>query len=576
MGVTSPLTRLFVLFLVVAGACSSQTEEVDRDFKVLFEVNGVERTVYDFERSYVEHLITTGRNDSRGERNAHLNKMIDDILLSQSAVDKGMIDHPVYLSAVQHEERKAMLDTYFVDRMEEEIEPLTDEEIRLAYAKRLRNVYVRQLYSRDPADLDAAWRELQAGESFVDVANRFYETASYDSMAGYLGPIGYFSVDDAVAEAAYSTPEGSYTEPVRSRLGHHILYVERIEFPALLTEDDYQYRKQGVQSQLRLRRQRMVSSDYVVDVMSGLDVKLNRENVLRLRDGIEDLTGDGIPLERSTPETMENVWTDARVRHLASLFDRDLVLASYTEDGTPREFTFGEYVDWLPYLSFQESKIRLGASIGRGMRNQVLYERAAAEGYDVDERVAKRLELRATDVLSELNQYELTLSAARDTQSIEVPELFRARLISSREQLMRAEYWKVPAQSLQSAIAIKDSLSGGADPAEFDGYVRVEMAPLEPKEPDHDLVQKSLLRTPVVGFSQEQGWLVLQVEERLIEEVATSTGSVDLERSYKVYEAIRSEVDSLRNRADIQIDTERFEEIAKVWSPEGGDSPDRE
>ena len=35
-----------------------------------------------------------------------------------------------------------MIDSYFVDEMDEKLEPLTDDEIRLAYAKKQRTVYV--------------------------------------------------------------------------------------------------------------------------------------------------------------------------------------------------------------------------------------------------------------------------------------------------------------------------------------------------------------------------------------------------------------------------------------------------
>lgn len=555
----------FILFLFVWTGCSTQTK--DRDSEILLKVNGVERTVYDFESTYVEHLIATGRSDSKEERSAHLNKMIDAILLSQSAMKKGLTDHPIYRSAVQHEERKSMLDSYFVDQMEQEIAPLTDDEIRLAYAKRLRKVYVRQLYSKDPAELDTAWLELESGEAFVDVANRFYQTASYDSMAGYLGPISYFGIDDAVAEAAFSIPQGAYSKPVRSRLGYHILYVEYIEFPALLAEDEYQYRKQGVESQLRLRRQRLVSSSYVYDEMSRLDVQTNRENLLRLSDVIKDLDGEGLYLERPNPESNENVWTDSRVASLAGFFDRDVELATYTVDGEPQVFTFGEYIDWLPYLSFQESKVRLGASIGRGMRNQVLYERALNEGYDQDERVKKSVHKRATDILSELNQYELTKAALQDTQRVQVPDEFRSRLISSRDLLLKAGYWKLPAESLQSAQKIMKRLAQGEKPADMTGYVRVDVASLNENESDYDLVMKSVLNTPVISYAADQGWLVLQVDEREVEEIATETRVADLERSYKVYDAIKSEVDSLRNLADIEIDTELFNEMYQVWSP---------
>lgn len=572
---SSFIVMTLLLGLALLAGCSGR-HEPPSDFDVLFNVNGVERTVYDFESSYVEHLLSTGRSDTKSERNAHLNKMIDEILLASSAANKGLTDHPTYQSALQHEERKSMIDTYFVDRMEEEIPPLTDEEVRLAYAKRLRKVYIRQLYAKDPAELEEAYRELEDGESFVDVANRFYQTSTYDSLAGYLGPVSYFGIDDVVAEAAYGTNEGEYTKPVRSRLGHHILYVEYIEFPGLLTEDDYQYRRQGVKSQLRLRRQRMISNDYIFELMSRLNVETNNPNILKLRDVIEQLDGEGILQEVMEGDASETVWKDDRVASLASSFDPSAELASYIRDGIRRSFTFGDYIQWLPYLSFQESKVRLGASIGRGLRNQVLYEFASEKNYAADERVQKKLQKRGTEILSELHQYELTVAALRDTAAVEVPESFHARLVSGRDVEIRAGYWKIPVKDLKEAQEIKEKLVHGSegdegdsyvDPSGFEGYVEIEFGPLDPGQADYDLVRKSIPGVPVVGYSTEDGWLILQVNARDMEEKGTTTNVADIEQTYKVYDAIQSEIDSLRGVADIHIETELFNDIYDVWSP---------
>ena len=556
----------FCLFIIlVLTGCGK--EEPHRDFKTLFSVNGVERTVFDFESAYVEHLILTGKNDTRAEREVFLTKLIDEILLAESATNKGLIEHPTYEAAVAYQQRKSMIDTYFVDAMEEEIEPLTDDDIRLAFAKRQRKVYVRQLYSKDPSEIEQAYEALESGEEFVDLANRFYQLPSYDSLAGYLGPMSYFGVEDIVAEAAYSTNEGEYSEPVRSSLGYHILYVEYIEFPAMLAEDEYQYRKKGVESQLRLRRQRLVSNDHIYELMSGLNVQTNNDNLLELRDVISNLDGEGIFEQPTTAESAEALWTDERVERLANSFDRNAVLATYDLDGQTQVFSFGEYLNWLPYLSFQESKHRLGASVGRGMRNQVLFELASQQEYDRDERVQKKVSKRALEILSELNQYEMTMKAVQDMGAVEVPESYRDRLLSSRELLVQANYWKIPANSLQDALRIKKEIELGNKPSDYKSFNEMAYSAIDMKEDDYDLVQKSPIEMPVIAQSTVQGWMVLKVIRRDISEVTTQTRVDDLQRSFKVYNTIQTEVDSLRSIANIEIDFELFEEISKLWSP---------
>jgi len=543
------------------------TTNIDRDFQVLFKVNDVERTVYEFESSYINHLISTGKNDTEFERNAHISKMIDDILLAKSAENKGLKDHLIYISAVDYQKRKSMIDSYFVDEMDVRIEPLTDDEIRLAYAKKQRTVYVRHLYSKNKDDIEKAYDSLQSGVNFVDLANEFYETAIYDSSAGYLGPVKYFGVDDVFAEAAYSTNEGQYSEPIKTRLGYHIIYVEHIIFPAILAEDEYQYRKQGIESQLRLRKQQMISDNYVLDLMSGLEVQTSNDNLMKLRYVISNLGNDIITQESNNPENADVVWTDKRIEQLANSFDRNAVLATYMLDNQIQVFTFGEYLSWLPYLSFQESKLRLGASVGRGLRNQVIYQLSKKNGYDQDDRVKRKVEIRAVEILSELNQYNLTMRAILDTSSVDVPEEFRNRLISSKEILVRASYWKIPAQDIDEAILIKDKIDAGDNPSKFDGFQIIDYRTIVQNESEYSLVKKSLLNTPIVAKSSESGWLIINVKERNITDIATETKMDDLERSFKAYASIQKEIDSLRTHSYIEIDTTLFYDIAKLWSP---------
>ena len=559
------LKSLLVLSWLILGC--TEPSYIDRDFLVLFSVDGVERTVYDFESSYVAHLISTGKNDSNNEREVHLAKMIDDILLANSAINKGLKNHPIYQAAVDYQKRKSMIDNYFVDEMDEKLEPLTDDEIRLAYAKKQRTVYVRHLYSKNKDEIQQAYDSLESDINFVDLANKFYKTLDYDSSAGYLGPVNYFGVDDVFAEAAYSTNEGEYSKPIRTRLGYHIIFVDHITFPAILAEDEYQYRKQGIESQLRLRKQQLISNDYIYELMSELDVQTNTQNLIELREIISNLDNNSIVQETVNPENSEVIWTDNRIKKLTNSFDGNAVLTTYELDGQLQVFSFGEYLNWLPYLSFQESKLRLGASVGRGLRNQVLYEMAQKRNYDEDDRVKQKVEKRAVEILSELNQYQMSIQAIKDTTFLIVPESFRDRLISSKNLLLQAEYWKIPVSSMEEAMSVKNKIEQGSSPIVYPGYQRVDFSSIDNSESDYDLVRKSLIETPIIASSSQTGWMVIQVNKREITEIDTETNVNNLQRSFKVFSKIQTELDSLRSQANIDINTELFEEMYKIWSP---------
>jgi parvulin-like peptidyl-prolyl isomerase len=119
--------------------------------------------------------------------------------------------------------------------MNERLETPTEEDVRLAFAKSKRKVYVRHLFSKEEEKLSNYYQRLETGENFVDLANEFYETPEYDSTAGYLGPISYYGIDDNFAETAFSINEGGHSEPIRTSFGYHIIYVEKVLFEAMLT-----------------------------------------------------------------------------------------------------------------------------------------------------------------------------------------------------------------------------------------------------------------------------------------------------------------------------------------------------
>jgi hypothetical protein len=554
---------LFLVLSTVLVQCSKTESHID--YEVLFTVDDEERTVFDFESQYVKHLIATGRNDSKPERYAYLNKLIDQILLANASKAEGYLDHPTYLSAINFQQRKSMMDTYFVDEMNKVLEAPTDSALRLAYDKKQRKVYVRQLFSLDENEIEAAYQKLESGLNFVDVANDFFNTPEYDSLAGYLGPISYFGVDDAFGEAAFSTNQGEYTKPIRSRFGYHIIYVEYIEFPAMLAEDDYQYRKQGITSQLRLRNQKIVSDEYIRDLMGTLNVQAQRDNLEILKNAILNLDGNLISANIQDEETTIRNWDDNRLRELRAALPEDLILTTYVLGGEKVNFTFNDYLNWLPYLSFTESKNRTGASVGRALRNEVLYKIADKNGYARDERVLNRVRTRGYEILSELYQYDMTLNALRDTSSVIVPETFRERLVNNREFILKAGYWKVPATDLPTAKTLQQQMAEGALPNTFNGYTVYEYQQIEPSNADYDLIRRSLINEPIIGYSGQNGWMIINVNEREFIEISNSTSVSDVETRYRVYSTIRTELEDLRARATIEVDTTLFNQVFDVF-----------
>ena len=558
--VKQPFFFWAILSVTILSACT-QERYIDENEKNLFEVNDIGISVYQFESKYVNHLIKTGRNDSKLERYRYIDEYIDNLLLAEASSEMGLLNHPIYLSAINFQQRKSMMDVYFVDEMDKVIEPPTDDEVRRAYAKKQMQVYVRQLFSINESDLWEAYQRLENGESFVDVANDHFETEEYDSLAGYLGPIRYFAVDDAFAEAAYSLNQGEHSKPIRSLYGYHIVYIEYLEFPAILAEDAYQYAKGGITSQVRLRKQRLVSNNYVRDLMSTLLVEVDPKHVKTLRESISALSEDQIQNITQTEERKSDFWDDEKRNRLDGLLDNNATLATFVLKGNRVEFTFDDYLKWLPYLSFSEAKNKTGASVGRALRNEVFYLLADQNNYAEDERVIEKVKERGYEVLSELHQYELTMQAISDTNSIEVPKSFADRLIRNKQIQIKASYWKIPVAGLKDAEEVKNDILSGGLPISYDSYTKVDYRIINPLHDDYTLVKNGLLNTPIIGHTSSEGWMVIKLSERDITTINEGMPSSGLQTDYKVFKTINDRVEELRDRATIKVDTLLFNNI---------------
>ena len=277
------------------------------------------------------------------------------------------------------------------------------------------------------------------------------------------------------------------------------------------------------------------------------------------------MDGEGIINNSPQAENNSTIWTDERIEKLEASVDGNLLLATYDLNGARVDFTASDYLRWLPFMSFQESKIRTGASVGRAMRNEVLYQQAEENNYSTDERVQKEVEKRGYDMLADLYQYQLTREALADTSSTAVPASYRNRLINNKYVMLRASYWKIPAKDLEEAEYIKAEVLSGDIPESFDAFQEVAYQAIDPSNDDFELIRKGIENMPVLAYSGSEGWMVLNIMQKDLTEVKSSTDEADIETRYKVYSTINSEVEALREAAIIEIDTALFDSIYEVW-----------
>ncbi len=398
------------LVVCLLAACNRGEIPLDERSRAVATVNGAVLSVADFEGTYVAFLINTGANDTPRNRHRHLNGLIDTYLLAEEARRRGLDRDSAFLAFEARALKKAVGGRFYETAFLATLPPLSDADVRRAFARSKQQVVVRHLFYRNEAEAQAAYERLQAGRDFVDEAQDCYGTAAYDSLAGYLGPIRYFQMDDAFAEAAFGLDLGQYTPPVRSRFGFHIIRVEDRILNPILTESEYQTRRAGIASQLRLRKRRLEGDRFVRGYMEDLDVQVNPEGIRALALALQDLEHRVTPEPLSMAPDVELAVLDLGA--LRAAFVPETPLATYRIAGETRTFTARDYYFWLEDLPFAEARHRTAASVGRALRNEVFAQAGIARGLGDEAPVRREVENQSRIYLAGALQAQLRQEAA--------------------------------------------------------------------------------------------------------------------------------------------------------------------
>jgi hypothetical protein len=428
-------------------------------------------------------------------------------LLADEARRRGL-DRSVEFREHETRQVKSALGARQLDlAMDSLLQPLMDGEVRQAFRAGQERVALRHLVFRDAGAAREAWERLEAGDDFLSMANDVFGISVYDSAAGFLGVARYSDLDDALAESAETLAVGQYSEPIRSRYGWHILRVDERLFPALLSESEFQNRRSGIAGREQLRRTRLARDRYVRSVMESLDVRVDPDASARLVESIRGVLG----VDSNVPS--RPLLLRAEIDDIRSSLSPETVLLTYELEGTEKRYTVGEYLRWLPELSYDEVRHRTMASVGRALRNDVLAELGLSRGLDGDPYVQETIDYTTSAFLFDMMRAYLRADSVLEPSEAELREAYERLGYRTLERLL-ASFWEIPFETLRQAEValeeIKEDESAARQYDAFEAYEDLDVRGLDRS----DFVRKAPLDQPVVACGEEGECYVLKVTDR--------------------------------------------------------------
>lgn len=528
--------------------------------RALATVDGRDLTVGRFNQSFLEYIMATGRNDTPEERYRHLDRLVRDMILATEARKLGLDRSAEFESLVDRNRRLAVGAKYFEEAFARSMGPLTEAEVRQAYERSRQRVALRHLFFRDGDAARAAYDALRAGFDFMDLARDLYGTAPDDSLAGYLGYATYWDLDDAVAEAAYALPVGSYSEPVRSRYGWHVLRVEDRLTNPLLTEYDFMMHRAGIEGREKVRRNRLEGDRFVRELMESLDVRVDEAGARALVEAMNAavVRPSGTDPGAEASQRARVRISEGEIDELRDRLEPETVLATLDLDGTRAEFTAGDFLRWLPELPYDEVRDRTMAAVGRALRNEVLASRGVKAGYDDAELVRESVRFAADSWLASSLRAALRASRRVQPTDDEVAEAFE-RLGYRKLERALADYWIVRTASVGAADSVKALLEQGADPATIRGFE--EVAGADVRSDALGYVRRAPLDRTVVGCSVDGSCYVLRVLRRDLEYTRLEDRREDIRSVLEQLLPEERMTDSLLSIVPVSVDTTLFRSL---------------
>ncbi|SMO88660.1 peptidylprolyl isomerase [Gracilimonas mengyeensis] len=550
---------LISLYICSCGDGQPQAQQSFSEGPVVAIVNTDTVRSHFFEKAYIEHLINTGANDTRENRYRFLQKLRDELLLAQQAQEFNVLDE-AFFDYKDQVRRLSIADRFYSSSFLDTLSLPTEEQIQAAFYNSKIKLHVSHLFFTNQEKAHQAYQRLEDGEKFLDLANEIYHLSKYDSTAGYIGEISYFNVDDAFGEAAYQLKAGEYSEPVRSRQGYHIIYVDHRIGNPLITQSEFEYKKRGITGLTKNRIKNLKGDAFVQTYMQSLDVKVDQEAIQQLFMALQNLKPQQTnnPLNRS--DQIQSYPSTSEVQSVREDLTPGTILASYQHLGEEKYFTAENYADWLKTIPMEEARTRTMASVGRALRNQVFYEAGMEQNIGEDPIVANNVEYKTTFYKAYRVKEYLANQPVPEISEEEQREAFEGLGMNTITN-KRFTGWIINAGDIAGAKRIKERIQEGErTPASFDGYKQYQNEKAETFGTLSSHIFRAPMGAPVIVGSNDT-FFVLYVEDREQKETSFEEAREELLAEMKRYYNVVNKLKQLRASSTTKVDTASFEKL---------------
>ncbi len=243
------LLNILLLSLIIS-SCAKKPPE-----NILASINGKIISVKDFSDSYFQIILYGNQFDSPENRLTHLNLLIDSYLLAQHGIKNRAISANQLKPVEDRTRRRKTRERLLHKEVELKTPEPTDDDLKKLYLLSTQKVHIKHLFAKTKDEIDSIYTLLRQGRTFESLAFDIYEDSLLKFNGGDLGWNQWGDLDPFLEDTAFTMRPKTYSQPIESRFGWHILKLENKIYNPITTEHDYLAAKRKLKKQFIRREQ---------------------------------------------------------------------------------------------------------------------------------------------------------------------------------------------------------------------------------------------------------------------------------------------------------------------------------
>jgi parvulin-like peptidyl-prolyl isomerase len=542
------LAGLLLVMAVSLVSCSS------REDVVLAEFRDESVTVGQFEKAYrtVQPKYLPKATGVEGYRE-FLNTMLNKEIMAFKADELGYDRDPGVVEGMEAYKGSALQLAFLKFRIDD-MNKVTDEQVREHYRNRGAQVSIKQMLLDTPEEAEEAYQILMDGADFESVC-REYSKGPDAEQGGRVLDVTYGNYAPYMQQKIFGQPIGGITEPIMSQYGFFIIKV--VGRADSKNQEPFEEIRETLEQEVRVQNEMLLQTVVNDEIAEEANLTWYWEN---LRIAYQALPPDR-PLTNA-PDRRNEVYPLLYFEQ----GDLDKPIASYKE----KMVTIRDFSDYYDQTSFYQRprqegrmggvKLFLGHYITKELMAEAVARSDIADRREVREAMESKLEELMVSRLYEdmINSQTIVTNTMvnnyyrNNREAFRMPEKRRFGVILTGDlETAREAYDRVKSGKRFHKVAMEYSI----DKPTLDNLAETDLL-VKGRQPEMDEVGFSLARVGAVSepFETPKGWMILKLKEK------TEATIIGMEQAR----------DSIERALKQEENEKRLNELLAKWKEEVG------